>query len=271
MSNIADIFQATGAPATAASIADDLVNLGVRPGQTLLVHSSLSSIGWVSGGPVSVIDALRNVLGSDGTLVMPTHTSHLSDPLLSGSPDVPRHWVSTIRQTLPPFDPLVTPSNGMGVIPETFRTLPGVVRSNHPHDSFAAGGRHAQDIVTEHSLHDGLGERSPLAAMYRLGARILLLGVSHDSSTALHLAENRASFRGKHHVKNGGPVLRNGERQWVPIEHLDYQVGDFNRIGHAYATEVRDVSYGYIGRSQSLLMSMRGLVDYAIPWMEQNR
>lgn len=271
MSEFVKPQESSGTLATTTSIANDLTALGVSSGDIVLVHSSLSSIGWVSGGAVSVIKALQSVLGIDGTLVMPTHTSHLSDPVLLRPPSVPRTWAQTIRETLPAFDRLVTPSNGMGVIPETFRTLPEVVRSNHPHDSFAAMGPRAPDIATQHSLHHGLGEHSPLAALYRLGAKVLLLGVSHDSSTALHLAENKANYRGKRFVKNGAPVLTDGKRQWVTVEHLDYQVGDFNRIGHSYATQTREVNYGYIGRGQSLLMPMRGLVDYAVDWMEQNR
>ena len=67
-------------PATVASLAHDLARLGVEPGMTLLVHSSLSALGYVIGGPVAVVQALEGVLSPRGTLVMPTQTGDLSDP-----------------------------------------------------------------------------------------------------------------------------------------------------------------------------------------------
>ncbi|WP_258316933.1 AAC(3) family N-acetyltransferase, partial [Escherichia coli] len=62
-------------PVTVASLIEDFRNLGVQPGMTLLVHTSMRSIGWVSGGPVAVVLALEEALGPEGTLVMPAHTS----------------------------------------------------------------------------------------------------------------------------------------------------------------------------------------------------
>ena len=65
---------------TPPSLVDDLVELGVRPGAVVMVHSSLRQIGWTVGGPVTVIRALLEVLGSEGTLVMPAESPQMSDP-----------------------------------------------------------------------------------------------------------------------------------------------------------------------------------------------
>lgn len=81
-----------GMPATVDSLTADLSSLGIAPGMVLLVHSSLSSLGWVSGGPVAVILALEQVLGPKGTLVMPALSGDLSDPARWKEPPVPQAW-----------------------------------------------------------------------------------------------------------------------------------------------------------------------------------
>jgi aminoglycoside 3-N-acetyltransferase len=76
----ADAIAQTPEPITMAHLVAGLRRLGVRRGMTLLVHSSLSSIGWVCGGPVAVIVALQRLVGDSGTLVMPSFSGDLSDP-----------------------------------------------------------------------------------------------------------------------------------------------------------------------------------------------
>ena len=109
MGERAAVERKTGHPNTVASLRTDLAALGVQPGMVLLVHSSLSSLGWVSGGPVAVILALEELLGPVGTLVMPTHSSDLSDPADAKLP-VPDLWWEVIRDTMPAFDPDLTPT-----------------------------------------------------------------------------------------------------------------------------------------------------------------
>lgn len=138
-----DVVRSTrGMPATVRSIRDDLSALGVTPGMVILVHSSLSSLGWVCGGPVAVVLALEDALSPGGTLVMPTHSGNLSEPSYWKEPPVPENWWSTIRQTMPAFDVRMTPTRGVGVVPECFRNQEGMHRSPHPHPIHLRQGDH---------------------------------------------------------------------------------------------------------------------------------
>jgi aminoglycoside 3-N-acetyltransferase len=141
------IVESTPQPRTRCTLAADLRAIGVKPGQTVLVHSSLSALGWVAGGPVAVIQALLDVLTDAGTLVMPTYTADNSDPANWSRPPVPAEWHQVIRDAMPGFDPAISPTRSMGSIPETFRSWPGVMRSYHPTSSFAARGKHAAEIL----------------------------------------------------------------------------------------------------------------------------
>ncbi len=135
----ADVIKKTGnSPITVKSLIKDLERLGVSPGMVLLVHSSMSSLGWVCGGPVSVIMALETVLRTYGTLIMPTHSGDLSDPADWSNPPVPESWLEIIRKNMPAFDPEMTPTRGMGIIPECFRKHKDVLRSSHPQVSFSS-------------------------------------------------------------------------------------------------------------------------------------
>ncbi|MEO8394130.1 MAG: AAC(3) family N-acetyltransferase [Chloroflexota bacterium] len=262
--------ETTDFPATQPSLVADLAALGLRPGRVLLLHSSLKSLGWVNGGAVAVILALEQVLGAEGTLVMPTHTADNSDPANWENPPVPESWWQTIRETMPAFDTALTPTFAMGVIPETFRKQTGVLRSDHPDASFAAWGKHAHAITDDHSLPLVFGDQSPLARIYDLDGWVLLLGVGHGNNTSLHLAEVRARIPHPTY-RRGAAMLVDGLRQWVTWDDLVWNDEDFVALGADFARETGLQREGKIAHADALLLPQRPLIDYAIPWLERKR
>ena len=245
---------------TVETLTDDLFKLGVQKGSTLLVHSSLSSIGWVNGGPVAVIDALMNVVTKNGTLVMPSQTGDLSDPANWGNPPVPEDWWEEIRQTMPPYHPEITPTRGMGQIAEAFRNYPEVSRSDHPAVSFAAWGKEKTHVLADHQIDFGLGEKSPLAKLYQLNAQILFIGTGYETNTAFHLGEHRAP--GNQIVLEGAPIIKNGQRTWYTYHDIEYQEEKFEQIGKQFEQQYK-VNQEWIGKAKSRLFSLREAVDYS--------
>jgi len=238
-----------------------------EPGDVLLVHSSLSAIGWVVGGARAVIDAFIEAVGDQGTLVMPAFTGDLSDPADWCTPPVPESWLDPIRKAMPAFDPARTPTRHMGKIAELFRTWPGVRRSIHPVSSMAALGRHANMITERHELRYSLGDTSPMGKIYGLDGQILLIGVGHDRNSSLHLAETRA--RHGRRIRRGMPVDLDGRVIWQWYDDVDDDDGNlFPKVGEAFE-QTGDVVLDKIGAAGSCLMRQRSLVDFAVDWFER--
>lgn len=246
-------------PLTRSLLREKFETLGVRAGMTVIVHSSMSRLGWICGGPVAVIQGLQDVLSTSGTLVMPTHTANLSDPKEWGNPAVPEGWWKEIRKEMPAFDPHVTPTYFMGYIAETFRTMPGVYRSNHPRYSFAAWGKHAEEIVRDHSLDYGMGEDSPLGRIFDLEGYVLLLGVSYENNTSMHLGEHKSGCYKT--LRKESPILENGQRIWKSFADLDYDDEQFSAIGKTFA-ERYSVFQKTIGRGMATLMKQKDIVEH---------
>jgi len=250
-------------PNTLNSLCRDLFDLGLRADMTVMVHSSLGRVGWTVGGAVTVIRALLEALGAAGTLVMPAESPRVSDPSTWDDPRVLPEWYETIRENLPVFDPLTTPTT-MGAIPEAFRTFPGTQRSNHPLVSVCANGRHAEEITKQHALEFCEGRGTPFEKLYDLDACTLLLGVGFNRCSSLHYAESLVPNRRT--TLSRFPIVQNGERVWVEKPDMAYDNGvHFSVVGKQFA-EAREVRAGRVGNADALLFSTRDLVDFAKPY-----
>jgi aminoglycoside 3-N-acetyltransferase len=153
------------------SLTDDLASLGVREGGVLLVHSSYKSLGPLGGGPAEVIRGLQEALGTHGTLLMPALS------------------YAAVTPEQPVFDVRATPSC-VGIIPETFRRTPGVLRSMHPTHSVCASGPRARELLARHgSDTTPCGPGSPFRAVPSAGGQILMLGCGLRPNTSMHAVE----------------------------------------------------------------------------------
>ena len=241
--------------------------LGVRSGMTLLVHASLHATGL---GARTVRDALLEILGPDGTLVVPAFTEENSDTscaYLARVRGMTPEQTAAFRADMPAFDPATTPSQGMGRLAESVRTAAGARRSAHPQTSFAAVGRRAAELLADHPLDCHLGERSPLGALYRAGAQVLMINVGFAKCTAFHLAE----YRVKSALRTYRCVVRGpkGGCEWAEYTDVVLDDSDFEAVGAAFSWGVE--RSGQLGGRTARLFSIRKAVDHAKGWMTEKR
>jgi aminoglycoside 3-N-acetyltransferase len=221
------------------SIARQLTELGVRRGGVLRVHTSFRAVAPVDGGPLGLIAALREAVGPEGTLVMPTMTDGESV-----------------------FDPRSTPTVDMGVVAETFWRKPGVLRSTHPGGSFAAEGPAAERICAPQPLSPPHGPESPAGVVHDLDGQVLLLGVTHSEDTTCHLAEAIAQVP---YSIAYPTVIAEGVTELVAetdhccrgFRRLDAWLGDRQRIGP-------------VGSATARLASSRAIVSAAVRHLKED-
>jgi aminoglycoside 3-N-acetyltransferase len=250
---------------TRADVAHAACRIGLKPGGTVALHASLSTLGRVLGGAETVVRGLLDALGPEGTLAVPAQTWLNLDPS-RGVHGLPEAAWPAIREHWPAFDPAVTPSVGMGAVAEAVRTWPGARRSDHPARSWAAIGPAAAALTARHDLEDVHGEASPLGALWERDATVVLLGVGYDKCTALHLAETRAAPADAPRTAEISAVLDGGERRRVAYTNLAFEDRDFPEIGDAFEACHR-VPCAPIGDGTASAAPLRALVDFAEGWI----
>ena len=151
---------------TRAGLVADLRSLGLARGMDVMVHSSLSSIGHVTGGADTVIQALLDVIGKRGTLMMPSF----------------HHRAAQV------YNPMTTPTTN-GAIPDAFWRRPDAYRSDHSTHAVAAVGPRAEAFCRDHGKKGLWTPDSPIGQLVHGNGHVLLLGVDHNATTAYHVAE----------------------------------------------------------------------------------
>jgi aminoglycoside N3'-acetyltransferase len=234
----------SAAPVSRAQLVEQLRNIGVEPGMTLVVHTSFRAVRPIDGGPAGLIAALTEAIGPSGTLVMPA---------MSGS-----------RQPVP-FDPAFTPARGMGIVAETFRQLPGVVRSDHPTSSFAARGPLAEVITAHQPLVPDHGPDSPIGRVHEHDGSILLLGVGHDANTTIHLAEHLAGV--PYRVRKWTTALVDGEPQRIDYDVIDHCCRNFEFV-NGWLDEKGLQREGVVGHAEARFARSRDIVNESMPALQ---
>ena len=260
----------TTKPITKDDIKQAFSELGIDKGQTLMVHTSLGSMGYVCGGAQAVIEALIETVTKEGTIMMPTQSWKNLDPETGVHWDVDEADWDIIRENWPAYDKAITPTNTMGSVAEMFRSWPGALRSDHPARSVAAWGKNASYLTKDHNLSNIFVDGSPIGKLYELGGKVLLIGVGYDKNTSIHLADARAEYPGKHNCVEHSAVAENGKRVWKAYETLFVDGEDFEEIGEAFEA-CHDVKKVMLGAATLRFMDQRELVDFATDWIGKNR
>ena len=221
-----------------AELVRQLAELGVTPGDVLLVHTSFRAVGPIEGGPLGLIAALSEALGPEGTLVMPSW---------SGSDDEP-------------FDPRLSPaSSDLGIVADLFWRLPDVRRSDHL-QAFAASGPLAQAILADPLPLPPHIPESPVGRVHDHDGKVLLLGVGHDANTALHLAELIAKV--PYRTPSYCTVLEGGRRRRIDYGENDHCCAHF-ALADDWLRREGLQREGRVGHGQARLMRSRDLVRLA--------
>ncbi|WP_273320216.1 aminoglycoside N(3)-acetyltransferase [Vallitalea guaymasensis] len=255
---------------TKEDLIEQFSKCGVAKGQTIFVHTSLKSMGFVVGGAETLIRALLEIVGPEGTLMMPSQTWKNLDPSTGVHWEEPEEWWPIIRENWPAYDKEVTPAIGMGAVAEMFRKWPGAKRSDHPARSIAAVGKHAEYITEEHDLSNIFGKNSPVDKLYQLDGYVLLIGVGYNKNTSLHLAETRADFGSKKFANESSAININGKREWVIYNTQVVDDEDFIELGNEYDKE-NNIEIHKVGNADVRFMKQRPLIDWTVDWMENNR
>ena len=228
------------------SLISDLQNIGVNKGDIIYVHSSMKKLGWMDDGINTLTDALLDAVGEEGTFAVPTHT------------------LAFIDRGVPPFDPCETPA-ALGAFPDTVWRHPLAKRSAHATHSSAAIGKKAEYLTENHDQTNALGYDSPIYRMVRENGKILLIGVSQQANTTVHLAESLAapytilhydkSWGDTTHVKFPDGTVKQFKQTEFPGCSSNFNQIEEHLINHGLIT------FGKIGNADSRLIDAFGMIQ----------
>ena len=240
---------------TVKDLVDDLKHLGIKTGDTVLVHSSLSAIGPLENGPDTVFHALEGIVGKSGTVVFPSFAFNNTQ----NYPDSPYDVKSTLTR--------------VGRLSNLFLKRPGVVRSKHPSHGMAATGKNAAYIIEDNLPYSSFDIQGAFGKLYALDAKIIMIGCGLTPNTTLHVIEDWANLPSmtpdKYHYLD-----ENGKRLEIiydtaPLGHRGFytpRLSDYERLFR----EKGIIAEGRVGLATSFLMRTREVINYGMDLVKNN-
>jgi aminoglycoside 3-N-acetyltransferase len=227
---------------TRERIVEDLREMRLRAGDAVLVHASMRAVGPVEGGADTLVDALIEVVGAEGVILVPSFNR--------------RNRVN--EDGLGACFELGPCREQVGILGERAAAHPDAHVSSHPTLAFSAIGRNAEFLTASVPLHYPLGENSPLARLYQLDGRILLIGVGHEVNAAIHLAECWADAP----YARRKATVRMEDGSIAEMEGSPECSAGFTKIERVLR-QARIIRSGYVGNAPSQSMRMQHAVSMA--------
>jgi len=237
-------------PVDRVELVTGLRHLGLELDDRVIVHASLSSFGIVDGGARTVIEAVLEVIGTQGTLMAP----HYFSPHYEGV-----------------YDHHAPPPTYTGTVPRVLRTWSGAVFSFHPSHPVAVLGKDAEHLIRDHYLVSAAGKDSPPDRLAKIGGKVLLLGVTQWVNTMIHVGEAYAGvpYWGQPHPdrrRGRWAITPDGRRVWVVLPETPGDSAGFHKID-PFLIELGAISFGLIGQARCRLMRAQALIDAAVEFL----
>jgi len=257
-----------------SEIADDFRTLGLQPGDVVMVHASVRSMGEIAGGPDQIHLAIKDAVTASGSMMMyascPDYVDDVGRGVHPGSKEL------EILEKLPPFDALTArAARDNGALVELFRTYPGSLVNHHP-ARFVVWGAHAAHLISQQPWHFAFGEGSALERFVKLDGKILLIGCDHDNVTFLHYAEHILHAPGMRIACFEVPWIEHGQRVWKEMKEIDTSGAGahpnwperfFAQIVNKYLAATHNRG-GRVGNAHCFLFDAQGLLELALTEMK---
>ncbi|NBC34551.1 MAG: hypothetical protein GVY13_17885 [Alphaproteobacteria bacterium] len=253
-----------------AELQKDFNGLGLQPGDTVMLHASIKSVGQVAGGADEILYALEDSISPGGTILMYVGCETGFDEIGRGRLS-PQEEDQLLKKQ-PIFDyNTARACREFGALAEIFRTQPNTITSKQVGSRMAARGKNAAALLANHPIHYSYGKGSPLDKLLDMEGKILLLGSDHDAVTFLHYVEHIIDVPDKKIARYKVPLEKDGQRVWVEMEeyntagdgvHKNWPDRFFAKIIDSFLSSTNNQG-GKIGNAKSHVIETKPLMTYA--------